>query len=152
MQAFASLKADHQKVATLFSQAENAQTDKQKQQLFEQIRTELETHTEIEETVLYPALQEYEELEEYVREAFEEHRQVKTLLQEIGRLTDGSEKFDAKLKVMKENVEHHVEEEENDLFPKAQQILSQDELAELEQEMEAARKSLSKTATARSSR
>lgn len=151
MQAFASLKADHQKVATLFSQAETAQTDQQKQQLFEQIRTELEIHTEIEETVLYPTLQEYEELVEHVREAFEEHRQVKTLLQEIGRLTDGSEKFDAKLKVMKENVEHHVEEEENELFPKAQQILSQDELSELEQELETARKSLSKATSARGS-
>ena len=152
MQAFAALKADHQKVATLFSQAEKAQDDKQKQLLFEQIRTELEIHTQLEETVLYPALQEYEELEEHVRESLEEHRQVKTLLQEIGRLTDGSEKFDAKLKVMKENVEHHVEEEESELFPKAQQILSQEELEELEQEMETTRKSLSKTATARGNR
>jgi hemerythrin superfamily protein len=152
MQAFASLKADHQKIATLFSQAEKAQDDQQKRQLFEQIKTELEIHTEIEETVLYPALREYEELKEYVLEAVEEHRQVKTLLQEIERLTDGSEKFDAKLKVMKENIEHHVEEEENELFPQAQQVLSQDELAELTQDMESTRRSLSKAATARSSR
>jgi hemerythrin superfamily protein len=138
MQAFASLKADHQKIATLFSQAEKAQDDQQKRQLFEQIKTELEIHTEIEETVLYPALREYEELKEYVLEAVEEHRQVKTLLQEIERLTDGSEKFDAKLKVMKENIE--------------QQVLSQDELAELTQDMESTRRSLSKAATARSSR
>jgi iron-sulfur cluster repair protein YtfE (RIC family) len=136
----------------LFSQAEKAQDDQQKRQLFEQIKTELEIHTEIEETVLYPALREYEELKEYVLEAVEEHRQVKTLLQEIERLTDGSEKFDAKLKVMKENIEHHVEEEENELFPQAQQVLSQDELAELTQDMESTRRSLSKAATARSSR
>ncbi len=148
--AFESLKQDHRKVADLFSQAEAATTDKQKQQLFEQIKTELENHTQIEETVLYPALQKYEDLKDYVLEAIEEHRQVKTLLQEIERLTDGSEKFDAKLKVMKENVEHHVEEEENEMFPDAQKTLSKDELSALEQELEAAKKSLSKATSARS--
>jgi iron-sulfur cluster repair protein YtfE (RIC family) len=150
--AFESLKQDHRKVADLFSQAEAAQDDKQKRQLFEQIKTELETHTQIEETVLYPTLQEYEELEEHVRESFEEHRQVKTLLQEIERLTDGSEKFDAKLKVMKENVEHHVEEEENELFPQAQQVLPQDELSELEEELQTAKQGMRKTTSARGNR
>jgi iron-sulfur cluster repair protein YtfE (RIC family) len=148
--AFESLKEDHKKVAALFSRAESAQSDEQKQQLFEQIRTELENHTQIEETVLYPTLQKYEDLKDYVLEAVEEHRQVKTLLQEIGRLTDGSEKFDAKLKVMKENIEHHVEEEENEMFPNAQKTLSKDELAALEQELETARKGLRKASTARS--
>ena len=148
--AFELLKQDHRKVADLFSQAEQATTDKQKQQLFEQIKAELENHTQIEETVLYPTLQKYEELKDYVLEAIEEHRQVKTLLQEIERLTNGSEKFDAKLKVMKENVEHHVEEEEKEMFPDAQKTLSKDELSALEQELETAKRSLQKKSSARS--
>ena len=146
MQAFAALRADHRKVADLFSQAEAAPTEKQQQRLFEQISEELETHTHIEETVLYPALQQYEKLKDLVLEALEEHKQVKTLIREIERLSDGSEKFEAKLKVMKENVEHHVEEEENELFPKAQQLLSHDELTQIEEDMEAAKKQFRRTA------
>ncbi|MEO6723854.1 MAG: hemerythrin domain-containing protein, partial [Blastocatellia bacterium] len=64
------------------------------------------------------------------------HKQVKTLLREISNLTDGSEKFDAKLKVMKENVEHHVEEEENEMFPQVEQFLDETQLEELGQKME----------------
>lgn len=150
MQAFATLIADHRKVAGLFSQAEEAQSEKQQIRLFEEIQAELDAHTHIEETILYPVLQQYEELKDHVLEALEEHKQVKTLLREIDRLSDGSEKFDAKIKVMKENVEHHVEEEESELFPKAQKLLSQDELTQLEEEMETAKKKFLRSAPARS--
>lgn len=149
MQAFTSLKADHRKVADLFSQVETAASEQQ-QRLFEQISREFETHTYIEETVLYPALQQYGKLKDHVLAAREEHKQVKTLLREIEQLADGRKKFEAKLKVMKENIEHHVEAEENTLFPQAQQLLSQNELTQLEEEMEQARKSFRQTATARS--
>ena len=148
MNALELLKQDHQTVAELFEQAEQTQNEKQKHKLFEQIKTELETHTRIEETVFYPKLEEYEELKDMVLEAYEEHKQVKTLLREISALTANSEKFDAKLKVMKENVEHHVEEEENEMFPEVQNCLSTMDLDELGQELAAAKKD--KTRTARS--
>jgi hemerythrin-like domain-containing protein len=150
MQAFTNLREDHRKVADLFSQVEETQSEKQQLRLFEEIQAELEVHTHIEETVLYPALQQYEKLKDYVLEALEEHKQVKTLLREIDRLSDGSERLDAKLKVMKENVEHHVEEEENEFFPEAQRLLSQAELTQLEEEMEAARKKFQRSSPARS--
>jgi hypothetical protein len=76
-----------------------------------------------------------------VLEAYEEHRQVKTLIREIEGLVDGSEKFDAKLKVMQENVEHHAEEEEaGKMFPQVRHLVDQGQLEQLGQELEAAKK------------
>jgi hemerythrin superfamily protein len=144
MNALELLKQDHQKVSDLFAKVEATDSEKQHEQLFEQIKTELETHTHIEETVLYPALEKHEELKDLVLEAYEEHKQVKTLIREIGRLADGSEKFDAKLKVMGENVEHHVEEEENEMFPKVKQLFSNQELEQMGQELEAAKREFRK--------
>ena len=85
---------------------------KEQKQIFGQIKKELETHARIEETVFYPAMEEYEELRDMVLEAIEEHKQVKTLLREMDELVSDSEKFEPKLKVLMENVEHHAEEEE----------------------------------------
>jgi hemerythrin-like domain-containing protein len=65
---------------------------------------------------------------------------MKTLIREIERLADGSERFDAKLKVLGENVEHHVEEEENETFPKIQQLFSKEELDQMGRELETAKK------------
>lgn len=140
MHALELLKKDHQKVSELFAQAESAEGEKNHKQLFEKIRTELETHTHIEEIVFYPLLKEHEDLKDMVLEALEEHKQVKTLLREIESLSNGSEKFDAKLKVMKENVEHHVEEEESEMFPKVEQLFDRSLLEKLGQEMETAQK------------
>lgn len=153
MDALELLKQDHQKVAELFKQVEATKDLKKHQQLFEQIKTELETHTHIEETVLYPAFEKHAELKDITLEAFEEHKQVKTLIREIAALSEGSERFDAKLKVMGENVEHHVEEEETEMFPKAKKLYARAQLEQLGQELEAAktqfRKATQKRATTR---
>ncbi|HVF91712.1 MAG TPA: hemerythrin domain-containing protein [Blastocatellia bacterium] len=140
MNALELLKEDHKKVSDLFAKVEATENEKQHEQLFERIKSELETHTHIEETILYPALQKHEELKDMVLEAFEEHKQVKTLIREIGALADGSERFDAKLKVMGENVEHHVEEEETEMFPKIRRLFSEVELDQIGRELEAGKK------------
>ena len=145
MNALEILKEDHKKVSDLFAKVEATESEKQHQDLFERIKTELETHTHIEETVLYPALEQHEDLKDMVLEAYEEHKQVKTLIREISRLSEGSEKFDAKLKVMGENVEHHVEEEETEMFPKIRKHFSEEKLVQIGQELEAARKEFRKT-------
>jgi hemerythrin superfamily protein len=144
------LKQDHRKVDQLFKQAEATEDEGKKQELFEQIKYELEVHTHIEETVLYPALEKREELKDLTLEAVEEHRQVKTLLREISNLVEGSEKFDAKLKVMSENVEHHVEEEEEEMFPKMQQLFSESQIEKLGQELAAAKQEYGKQPRTRS--
>lgn len=140
MDALELLKKDHRKVGDLFAQFKATKDEKKHQQLFEQIRAELETHTYIEETVLYPTFEKYGDLKAMVLEAYEEHKQIKTLINEVTALSEGSERFDAKLKVMGENVEHHVKEEEDDIFPKVRKLFDQQQLEQLGLELEAAKK------------
>ena len=140
MDALELLKEDHQKVTELFEQAEGTEDQKEKTKIFSKIQTELETHARIEETVFYPAMEKHEELKDLVLESIQEHRQIKTLLKEIDNLKSDSEKFDSKLAVLMEKVEHHAgEEEEGKMFPKIRQICTQEDLEELGQELEAAK-------------
>lgn len=140
MDALELLKTDHKKVKTLFEKAEGSKDAKQQKQIFEQIKTELETHAHIEETVFYPAIAKNEELKDMVLESLEEHKQVKTLLREMENLAADSEKFEPKLKVLMENIEHHaVEEEEEKMFPKIRKLMNSAALEQLGQELEAAK-------------
>jgi len=139
MDALEVLKKDHQKVKELFEQAEEAE-GKEQQNIFDQIKTELETHARIEETVFYPAVQKHEELKDMVLESLEEHKQIKTLLKEMDNLTSDSEKFEPKLQVLMENVEHHAEEEEEGkMFPKLRKIMNKQQLEKLGADLEAAK-------------
>ena len=135
MDAFSLLKADHRKVEELFSQLESAR-GQAKIRVFQQIKTELDLHAQIEEKVFYPALEEPKETHELTMEAYEEHDVVKKLLRELSRAKSPNEEWEAKAKVLQENVEHHVEEEENELFTKAEAVLSQEELETLGEQME----------------
>jgi len=135
MDAFNLLKADHRKVEELFSQLESARGPA-KMRVFEQIKTELELHTHIEETIFYPALEKPKQTHELTLEAYEEHDVVKKLLQELSRAKSPTEEWEAQAKVLQENVEHHVEEEENELFPKAQSALSAEDIETLGEQME----------------
>lgn len=134
MDAFQLLKEDHRKVEQLFSELESA-TGKAKLDVFKQIKTELELHTHIEEKIFYPALEEPEETHDLTLEAYEEHAVVKTLLKELGRARTANDEWEAQAKVLQENVEHHVEEEENELFKKADSALSEEELEDLTERM-----------------
>jgi hemerythrin superfamily protein len=134
------LKEDHQKVKKLFEQGQQTQDKKQQKQIFKEIKSELERHTRLEETIFYPAMEDHEELKDMVLESLEEHKQVKTVLREMGKLSPNSEKFKPKFKVLKDNVEHHAEEEEEGkMFPKIRKVINRAELEELGQELEAAK-------------
>ena len=140
MDALELLKQDHQKVKELFEQEEDSEAGTEQKRIFRQIKAELETHSRIEESVFYPAMQKHQELKDMVREAIEEHKQVKTLLKEIDNLIDDSEKFEEKLQVLMENVEHHAEEEEEGkMFPKVRELVDRKTLDQLGQELEAAK-------------
>lgn len=141
MDALELLTQDHRKVKDLFAQAKKLEDKRQLVKLFKEIRNELDIHMRIEESIFYPAVKEHEELREMVLESIEEHRQVKTLLRELGKLSAGSEKFKPKLKVMADNIEHHAEEEEEQkMFPKVRQAMETGELAQLGHELEAAKR------------
>jgi hemerythrin superfamily protein len=133
MNPFTLLKKDHKTVAGLLNKLEKT-TDrglKSRTELFEQLKQDLDVHTSIEEKVLYPALKEKQETEDITLEAIEEHKIVKTLLSELDELAKDSDEWLAKLTVLKENVEHHVEEEEGEMFKKARKVFSKDELENL---------------------
>jgi len=136
MDAFELLKADHKKVSRLFDELEAA-NGKAKLSVFAQIKTELELHTHIEETIFYPALEKPEETHDLTLEAYEEHKMVKTLLAKLSGARTADDEWQAQAKVLRENVEHHVDEEENELFDKADDALSDEEIEALGQRMEA---------------
>jgi hemerythrin superfamily protein len=118
--ATALLREDHRKVKKLFSQYEKLEDgEERKGELFQTIQKELTIHAQIEEELFYPALEKIddEETREFVLEAHEEHKVVKTFLSELSQMTPEDEGFDAKMKVMMESVKHHADEEEENLFP-----------------------------------
>jgi hemerythrin superfamily protein len=140
MDPFKLLKSDHQKVSKLFERIETA-SGQAKVAIFKQIQNELEIHTQVEEAIFYPALRNAEETRDITLEAYEEHRVVKDLLAELAA-EKPSDKWDAKLTVLKENVEHHVDEEENDMFGKAKDVLSTEQAEALGDRMAAEKKKL----------
>lgn len=141
MNAFELLKKDHKKVSELFKQLEETteRAVKTREELFAQVKQELEIHSRIEEQILYPVLKEAKETHEITLEAIEEHNVVKQLLEELGTLSVGDEVWTAKLTVLKENVEHHVEEEEGEMFKDAKKVLSTEQIEELGARLEAAK-------------
>ena len=111
MDAVAMLKADHRKVEDIFEQFEKATSKSKKQQLAEQACLELKVHTTIEEEIFYPACEGVIE-EDLLKEAYVEHDGAKVLINEIEAGSPEDEFYEAKVKVLAEMIEHHVEEEE----------------------------------------
>jgi iron-sulfur cluster repair protein YtfE (RIC family) len=151
MNAIELLKEDHDKVDRLFQKVK-ATPDGDHKDLFEQIKAELDVHTHIEETIFYPKLKEEgdDELKDIVLEGIEEHRQAKMFLKELAALTDDSEKFDPKLKVLMEDIEHHVVEEEGEMFKLVEEQFDASVLEDLGAEMEKEKKSFGKSGKAAS--
>lgn len=150
MNAFTLLKNDHEKVAAIMNKIEGTteRALKTREELFSQLKTELDIHAKIEETILYPVLEKADESRDITLEAYEEHRLVKQLLAELEGEAKDDEKWTAKFMVLKESVEHHVEEEEGEMFKKARRVLSEEEIEELGTRLEKA-KDKQKAAAAR---
>ncbi|MDT4954358.1 MAG: hypothetical protein QOJ02_2496 [Acidobacteriota bacterium] len=150
MDAFELLKKDHEKVSGIFEKLEptTERGVRTREELFTQLKQELDIHSQIEEQILYPVLKEAEETHDITLEAYEEHNVVKTLLAELDVLPKDDETWEAKLTVLKENVEHHVEEEEGEMFKKARKVLSTEQIEALGARLEAAKKEQKKTMAA----
>lgn len=115
--AVALLVADHREVEKYFADFEKARSDKRKKELADKICLALKVHTQIEEESFYPASREYLDDEDIVDEAVVEHASAKDLIAQIESMNPGDELYDAKVKVLGEMIEHHVEEEEKEYFP-----------------------------------
>ncbi|WP_242339296.1 MULTISPECIES: hemerythrin domain-containing protein [Anaeromyxobacter] len=137
MNAIDLLEQQHREVEELFEEFESAgeRAKKKKEQLCREISDQLAMHAEIEEKLFYPESKQ-ENTEDILRESVEEHLSMKRILSDLLELGADDAQFDAKLSVLKEQVEHHVEEEEKELFPKVRKALSKDELEDLGERME----------------
>jgi hemerythrin superfamily protein len=146
------LKKDHELVSDLFKQyekeKEGSDSDQKKQTLANQICQELTVHATVEEELFYPVVEARagqetdEEAEDGVHEADEEHALVKILVAEIQEMSPSDKQYDAKVKVLKDLVEHHVEEEEGQLMPRSRKLIEKEELEALGDQVEARKEEL----------
>jgi hemerythrin superfamily protein len=141
--AIVLLKNDHKEIKRLFADFQKAgeSAEKTKQRLVDQMIELLTVHTYIENEVMYPRVRELlPDLEDDVLESYEEHHVADVLVMELSTMKASDERFTAKTTVLIENVTHHIDEEEDEWFPKVRQGLGRKALQDIGQEMQAARK------------
>ena len=138
MDALTLLKNDHDKVKGIMSELEptTERAEKTRTELFTKLKVELTVHEIIEEEIFYPTLKQHPKAKEIVLEGYEEHNVVDTLMGELEALPVTDETWGAKASVMIENIEHHIEEEEGEMFQKARQVFDRQELEDLGKAME----------------
>jgi hypothetical protein len=136
MNAIELLKKQHLEVERIFGLIEKSEDSEEKEALADDLTENLAAHATIEERLFYPTAFR-DETEDLLREAVEEHLSMKRLLEDLLTMSAEDENFDAKIKVLKEQVLHHVEEEEKKLFKKVKQSVSKEELEALGMQMEA---------------
>src|SRR5688572_21406346 len=134
MNAIRLLDEQHDEVTDLLAQAEKTDEPRRKLELFEQIADQLAIHATIEERVFYPMVN-GEDTEDALMEAVEEHLGIKRLIADMLDLAPTDPHFAAKLVVLREQVEHHIEDERTDIFPEVRKMLDDDQLEALGEEM-----------------
>ena len=135
MDAIELLKTDHRKVEKLFDGLMKSKGDVS---LFRELDMELTVHSEIEEKIFYPAAKDVAPTRDLVLESIEEHKQIKMVLSDLEQADKSTDEWRAGLKVLMEDVQHHVKEEEDELFPKVKsKVLSKEQLEDLGRRMEA---------------
>ena len=133
MDAISLLKADHDKVKKMLADGEETteRAEVTRTELLGKIKAEMLIHERIEEEIFYPALKSHPKAKDIVLEGYEEHHVVDEIMGELEALAVTDETWGAKFKVMKENIEHHIEEEEGEMFKTARQVFDSDELESL---------------------
>ena len=140
------LETDHRRFEALFKRGEKTteRGAKRRSELLNTLTAALNVHEAIEEKILYPALQPHAETHDLVLEGHQEHHVADLIVRELHQLARDDEKWGAKFKVLKENIAHHIEEEEQRMFPTARAVLTNVELNELGARMKALKADLEK--------
>jgi predicted DNA-binding protein len=138
MDAIKLLEADHVKVKGLLNdlEATTERAEKTRSALFATIKGELTLHEIVEEEIFYPELKAHPKAKDIVLEGYQEHHVVDLLMSELEALDVSDETWGAKATVMKENIEHHIEEEEGEMFSQARRVFDADEREDLGRRME----------------
>jgi hypothetical protein len=138
MDALTLLKNDHDELKKHLEAGEDTteRAVKARAEILDTVSTLLMAHERIEEEIFYPALKEHPNAKDLVLEGYQEHHVFDLLVDELQDLVENDERWGAKFKVLKENIEHHVEEEEGEMFADARKIFSEEELEELGERME----------------
>jgi hypothetical protein len=132
------LERDHRRLEALFKKGEKttARGTKTRREVLETLTAELVLHERKEEKVLYPALKRHRDAHEIVLEGYQEHHVADVIVAELHRMPPTDERWGAKFKVLKENIEHHIEEEEGDMFKTARTVMTRAQLEALGRRME----------------
>lgn len=141
MNAVKMLKQQHREVEKLFQQLEAAKSAGPRRKIFNEIADALAVHATIEERHFYPGVKK-QQTEEILLESVEEHLEIKRVIADLLEMDSDDDVFEAKVKVLQEDVEHHVEEEESELFPKVERLIDEEELETMGAEMAETEKEL----------
>ena len=151
------IRQDHKKVEGLFKKFEQTKGAQAKRRLAENAMAELEVHAALEEEIFYPAVKKQVDDGSMVQEALEEHQTVKQLISQLKGMGEADDEFESQFSQLVENVQHHVEEEENEMLPKVEESeldlnsLGQ-QMSQRKQEMQSGGRATKKASNARSSR
>lgn len=137
MTVFEILKEDHREIKDFLKEGEATSKGavKTREKILATLKEKLQQHTKMEEEFFYPELAENDETRDLILESYEEHNLIDQLLAQLEKVDPSEEVWSAKFTVLKENIEHHAEEEEQELFPKARDVLSKDKLQEIAKKM-----------------
>ncbi|MEP7360770.1 MAG: hemerythrin domain-containing protein [Chloroflexota bacterium] len=137
MNALTLLKEDHALIKKLLAEGEQTteRGEKTRTELFERLKEILTTHERMEEEVLYPALKAHPKARDLALEGYQEHHVVDLIFEELAATPVTDEKWGAKFKVAKENIEHHIEEEESDMFEATRRAFESDQLEKMGERM-----------------
>src|SRR5262245_56971410 len=137
MNAIDLLIEDHKRIKRMLAEGEDTteRAVKTRTELFERLKETMVAHESMEEQVLYPALKAHPKANDMTLEAYEEHHVVDEIFEELEQTPVTDEKWGAKFKVAKENIEHHIGEEEEEMFKTCRQIFSAEELDEMGRRM-----------------
>ena len=136
MDAFELLMNDHRRVSEIFDRMESGDSSLRRE-LFPRLKQELDVHAHVEETILYPALKERAETRDLATHAYSEHNEVKRMLDELQAGLAGADDgaWGTKLSKLRQSVEHHVREEEGEMFTRARAALDDEQIAQLGRRM-----------------
>ncbi len=139
MNALELIKTDHKQLRAMLASTAAAALPQERADLLHQMRARLMAHERMEEDIFYPALRSHVKAREIVLEGYEEHHVIDMILDELVDVPEDSEVWAAKLKVLTENIAHHIEEEEGEMFRTARSVLSKETLEELGEKMKASK-------------